>query len=65
MEADFISLRVANHLDTKHLVQPIYLFYVYSPLVKGGQIEAGADLEGFSVERWGSRAKTSFSKVGQ
>lgn len=49
----------------KHLVQLIYLFYVYSPLVKGGQIEAGADLEGFSVERWGSRAKTSFSKVGR
>ena len=47
----------------KHFVQLAYLHYVYSPLAKVGQIEVGADLEGFSMRRWGSRAKTSFSKV--
>lgn len=47
----------------KHPVQLAYLFYVYSPLTKGGQIEFVVDLEVFYRE-WGFRVKTSSSKVG-
>ena len=60
MEA-IISQGWENYLDLKHFVQPTYLLYVYSPLAKGGQIEVGIDSEGFSMGRWGFRAKTSFS----